>query len=535
MKSKFPIPLFPIFFAISPLWTLLARNPGEIIPAMAIRFSLLFIALTWCMIGIVYVLTRDTLRSIIIGTLIIWSIDSSGHTYRMLAGYFSPPFSDWLQPIVLALSALLVIFLAQKDVWQRLKPERWGRASIPYLNLLSVLSLLFAIWPILQFWKEARDDTPISWSESFQPREISFTKPSSPPDIYYIILDGYGRQDVLEQVYGFNNEEFLSFLRSRGFFIADQARSNYVQTPLSLSSSLNFDYINFAEEYAGSKSINRLPLFSLLRENRTRRILEQTGYRFVTSSSGFPFTEFTDADVYLSPYLSTLNELERFYLSTTALDPLISKDTPSGNALRYYLPLPGYTASRQRILYSLVELTKIPHLEGPKFVFVHIVGPHPPFVLDRHGEAVHPNRPYLAGDGEAFGGSPEEYQRQYIDQLIYINSQIELAVDSILKNSSRPPVILIQGDHGPGSLLRRDSLEKSCLFERTSILSAYYLPEGSPLLSADISPVNSFRVIFNTYFDANLDLLPNRTYFSPKSWPYDFSDVTNRTERSCQQ
>jgi hypothetical protein len=119
--------------------------------------------------------------------------------------------------------------------------------------------------------------------------------------------------------------------------------------------------------------------------------------------------------------------------------------------------------------------------------------------------------------------------------LIYINSQIELAVDSILKNSARPPVILIQSDHGPGSLLRRDSLEKSCLFERTSILSAYYLPEGSPMLHADISPVNSFRVILNTYFDANLDLLPNITYFSPQSWPYDFTDVTNRIERSCQQ
>src|SRR5215211_254514 len=243
MKGKFPIPLFPIFFAISPLWTLLARNPGEIVPAMAIRFSLLFIGLTWLMIWVVYLLTHDALRSIIIGTLIIWSIDSSGHTYRMLAGYFSPPFSYWLQPIVLVLSGLLVLFLAQKDVWRRLKPERWGTGSISYLNVLSILSLLFAIWPILQFWKDAKDDTPIPWNESFTPREIGFTVPGSPPDIYYIILDGYGRQDVLEEVYGYRNEEFLSYLRSRGFFVADEAHSNYIQTPLSLSSSLNFDYI----------------------------------------------------------------------------------------------------------------------------------------------------------------------------------------------------------------------------------------------------------------------------------------------------
>ena len=534
MKGKFSIPLFPTLFAIYPIWTLLARNPGEIVPAMAIRFSLLFIALTWLMIWLVYLLTKDSLRSIIIGTLMIWSIDSSGHTYRMLIGYFSPPFSNWLYPLLLVLSALLIIFLAQKDVWQRLRPERWGKASTSYLNWISLLSLVFAFWPMLQFWRDAKDDTPISWRESFTPQEISFTKPASPPDIYYIVLDGYGRQDVLENVYGFNNAAFISFLTSRGFFIADQAHSNYVQTPLSLSSSLNFDYINFAEEYAGSRSINRLPLFSLLRESRARTILEQTGYRFIATSSGYPFTEFTDADVYLSPYLSTLNELERFYLTTTALDPMISRDSPMGNWLRYYLPLPGYEASRERILYSLNELKKIPALDGPKFVFVHIVGPHPPFVLNQHGEAVNSTRPYLAGDGEAFGGSAAEYQQQYIEQLIYINSQIQTAVDLILEKSARPPVILIQGDHGPGSLLIRDSLEKTCLLERTSILSAYYLPDGSSLLAQDISPVNSFRLILNAYFGTNLALLPNRTFFSPQSWPYDFTDVTDKIEPRCE-
>ncbi len=534
MKGTFSFPLFPTLFAIYPIWTLLARNPGEIVPAMAIRFSLLFIALTWLMIWLTYLITHDTLRSLIIGTLITWSIDSSGHTYRMLIGYFSPPFSDWLYPILILLSALLVIFMAQEEVWRKLRPEHWGKASIPFLNLLGILSLIFAVWPIIQFWQDARDDTIISWSRSFTPQEVSISEPASPPDIYYIILDGYGRQDVLQNVYGFNNDDFVSYLESRGFFIAERARSNYVQTPLSLSSSLNFDYINFAQEYAGSKSINRLPLFSLLRNSRARMVLEQADYQFIATSSGYPFTEFTDADVYLSPYLSTLNELERFYLSTTVLDPLISADTTIGNTLRHYLPLPGYEASRDRILYSLNQLTKIPEREGPKFVFVHIVGPHPPFVLNRRGEVVKPSGPYLAGDGEAFGGSPAEYQQQYIEQLIFINSQVQEAVEAILEKSVHPPIILIQGDHGPGSLLRRDSLENTCLFERSSILSAYYLPNNSSSLPQDISPVNSFRVILNAYFGTNLDFLPNYTYFSPQSWPYDFTDITDQIETSCE-
>ena len=46
------------------------------------------------------------------------------------------------------------------------------------------------------------------------------------PDIYYIILDGYARADILEELYNYDNSEFLEFLEQRGFFVADQGRAN---------------------------------------------------------------------------------------------------------------------------------------------------------------------------------------------------------------------------------------------------------------------------------------------------------------------
>ncbi len=64
------------------------------------------------------------------------------------------------------------------------------------------------------------------------------------PDIYYIILDGYGRGDVLKSVYGFDNEKFYNELENRGFFIARKSNANYAQTTLfSLASSLNMEYL----------------------------------------------------------------------------------------------------------------------------------------------------------------------------------------------------------------------------------------------------------------------------------------------------
>ncbi len=68
------------------------------------------------------------------------------------------------------------------------------------------------------------------------------------PDIYYIILDEYGREDKLRDEFGYDNTPFLRELTKRGFFVAKHSRSNYLQTDLSLTSSLNMRYLVSIEE-----------------------------------------------------------------------------------------------------------------------------------------------------------------------------------------------------------------------------------------------------------------------------------------------
>ena len=45
-------------------------------------------------------------------------------------------------------------------------------------------------------------------------------------------------------------------------------------------------------------------------------------------------------------------------------------------------------------------------------------------------------------------------------------------------------------------------------------------------LYPEITPVNTFRLLFRELFDAELELLPDRTYFSSYRDPLDFEDVT---------
>ena len=59
-----------------------------------------------------------------------------------------------------------------------------------------------------------------------------------------------------------------------------------------------------------------------------------------------------------------------------------------------------------------------------------------------------------------------------------------------------------------------------------SILNAYYLPDQNPnLIYEHITPVNSFRLIFNTYFNESFDLLEDRSYYQYDG-RYNFTDVT---------
>ncbi|MBC7815356.1 MAG: hypothetical protein IAG10_00490, partial [Planctomycetaceae bacterium] len=109
------------------------------------------------------------------------------------------------------------------------------------------------------------------------------------PDIYYIILDGYGRNDVLQKYYDFDNSEFLDSLRQRGFYVADKSCTNFTATAFSLSSSLNMRYHESYSSLRGYKT-----LAEMSRDHDVGRCLRERGYKLVHFNTRYPGSSCSD-------------------------------------------------------------------------------------------------------------------------------------------------------------------------------------------------------------------------------------------------
>jgi hypothetical protein len=334
--------------------------------------------------------------------------------------------------------------------------------------------------------------------------------PENPlPDIYYIILDMYGGSIGLKEKLGYSNDEFLDYLRNKGFYVAEGSYSNYAQTYLSLASSLNMQYIHDTTESRGGESKSLIPLAKSIKDNKVYRFLKLQGYRYIHFRSRWGATrynQYADANIGLVSIIER-SDFTEMLMSTTMLLPLNS---------RY-----RYTVKRKKDLYAFARLQEMPDIEGPKFVLAHFLLPHPPFLFGPHGEEIIFTERQLAGD-------PTRYRTYYLGQLIFLNKKLRSVIDQILSKSTNPPIIILQGDHGLGISAEEEA--RGDYAKRMSILNAYHLPHnGTRLLSDSISPVNSFRLIFRHYFHAQYDLLDDRSFYSSYDQSFKFIEVSRQT------
>lgn len=476
--------LHPFLFALYPILELRNHNITYVDADALFRPVVLSVLLTGLLWIVFRLLFGDWQKSGIITTLVVIAFFTYGQVFIEIESAFGIVIRH--RYLTLLYAGLLLLF-GILILWKVRRPG----ALINFLTVTGGVLILFSMARMLQHdlsvYQAARRSSSL---QSSLIQTVSETEAALKPDIYLILLDAHTSVRTMKEEFNYDASGFQEQLENLGFYMAECAQSNYPITNLSITSTF---YANYHQEPT------LYPVYSSL----VMETLRSEGYQVITfenrSNGHFDIGE----DLRLSRnqrllsgvgLTGGLSEFEVMLWKTTFAR--IGYDMPqlipafNVESLHEW----EYYEHYQQTYFMLDELRRLPDRQGPKFVFAHFLVPHPPFIF--------------APDGEfAWSESPAA---GYVSNAEFIDSQIVSVVAEIIRKSKTPPVIIIMGDHGATGVPRRETPQR-----RMSILNAYYVnAQAKQDLYKTITPVNSFRVVFNNYFGTDYPLLEDRSYHS---------------------
>jgi len=518
------IVVHPLLFAMFFVLALYSANANEVSPSeiimpliAAIGFALLVLLLALLLIGLIRKLKKpqkpskpyqiwDLNKAAIIASIFVVLFFTFGHIIAAITG------GQVTLGLLLPLVWLAIFFVGAYFVVMT-------RKDLHKLTVaLNIVAITLVIIPAISIVVNETNYTGkyATVTGEMDINSDDLVKPETLPDIYYIILDRYASASTLREVYDFDNSEFINYLSSKGFYVANESRANYTKTRSSLASSLNMDYINYLSDQYGEKYQDLGPIYEIMEDNVVWRLLKSVGYEFVYFGSWWePTRENVYADV--SSSYAQIPDFTNLVLKTTLAYPI---------AATLGLIDDSSTTHYNCALYTFNHIAEMSDNVEPIYVFAHMLLPHPPYVFDKEGN-------YLTAEA----ASKKSREVNYIEQLTATNDMATELIDGLLSSSKVRPIIILQADEGPfprGTdfpTFKWEDASEIELKEKYGILNAYYLPDiTEDVLYPSITPINSFRLIFNLYFGADFMLLPDKSYAFYGDHPYKFFDVTDKVK-----
>lgn len=503
-RRQVSIYFHPILIGVYAVLYLLASNINQMSPAAALRVGGMVLAGSLLLYAILRLILRDTGRSALLASFWLMLLFAYGHVYELVEGKAWGGFTYGKHRYLIAV--WLVIFLAGS--WWLLRKLK---VVLPLNRILNIVSVALLVFPLLQIGQfvyqsqraSAGSSTAVGCAQGTTAGcAVTTEEGTATPDIYYIILDGYSRADVLEKLYNLDITPFMDEMRAMGFVFPECTQSNYAITPFSMFASLNMDYVQGYPDifYQGSSldQVQTVGISRYIHSSQVRQFLEERGYQTIAFETDYWWLNLTDADLYIvgndNPLIKysksyEISNFEEMFIRTTALRILSETNQRFSRQLTKQIRTPDerrYAVTR----FVLEEVEKVPELPGKKFVYFHLVAPHPPYVFDQGGNFVE----YDSRNGD---------DPAYPNEIIYLNKRVTALARRLIEKSTTPPIIIIQADHGWDPRYR------------LQILNAYYLPGGGDtMLYPEITPVNTFRLVFNYYFGAQYELQEDASYFS---------------------
>jgi hypothetical protein len=289
-------------------------------------------------------------------------------------------------------------------------------------------------------------------------------------------------------------DKFKEFLISRNFVVYEGSKAGANSTLHQL-----FTRLNYQETPYELTQENMDIWFGGIADNRMMKFMKDQGYATVT------FNEMSYA-------YSSAQEIQNVdysfdYEDVPATDlgvffdnfGILVADNTMINVFSKFYKRSGSNQHSSMIFYTTKKIGDLQEISSPKFVYVHLIFPHLPYMFDQDGNV---NLPEVYTNYDYYLGN---YQ-------FAIKLAMEM-VDNILSEYSptQQPVIVLQSDHGFRNLKDKNTdVQPLPDYPREFGLNILYarLMQGyeASYSAQEVDPINTFPVIFNYLFEVNIPL-----------------------------
>ena len=398
-KKKKSLVIHPFLFAIFPVVFAYAHNIhfltiDEIVIPLGISLGIAIVL--WLVLS--FPLNKK--KSALIVSLALVLFFTYGHIYILLnidSGIESELTRHrYLLPLFIGVLIVGVVYFV------RTRRELYNVTTI--VNAISVAIVIISLGEIGVFYIER--DQYIENSSELVTQNMNLVNMEKLPNIYYIIFDGYGGDKVFKNEFGYDNSEFTGFLKNNGFYIPENARSNYVMTHLSVVSVLVMQHLTFIEELA-AESKDEVQLLSTMPTNKVMTDLKNAGYTIV------------NFDSVTGKYLKNISDFFLCKNNAITNSKLVAELTKTSILRPIYVKI-FVGDYRETILCMFSELPTVTQkVEEPVFVFAHFLIPHPPYIFGPNGESVTPESLEL-------GNKSWKNKEAFVNQVKFANKQTQL-------------------------------------------------------------------------------------------------------------
>ncbi|KAF5083744.1 hypothetical protein DSECCO2_85460 [anaerobic digester metagenome] len=513
-------PFHPFFFVIFLIISIFTINL-KILSFTALLAPIFFFFITILFILIISVLLKREYKKI--GIIITFFLIMN-YLYFPMTEYISSFFPltllfqlyglIFIISIVLIIICIWIVYHGQFSFIQSL--TKFLNVITFFLLIICVANFIFINFSVI--WVNDSSSS-MNIPDNYITQDIAPSKLNQ-RDFYFIIIDRYPGSETLQEIYNFNNNQFISNLSKHGFHVINNSRSNYGQTGLSLPSILNMAYLHSSK--ISDKEIE---------DNNILKFFNMMNYTTIHISSNWITTQNNaNADVVINQYGSDMKKIK-----SKMLEESIWKITLIDRTLSYqfYYVIRVYLLGLPRPSSSIKEIDKIVQKAGIEDTDKFIRGTFANISLI----STNPNNTYSFAHINGWEGlSDDQNNHTYIEKILSVNDIIIKTIDDILSNSDPDPVIIIISDHGIKPNINqienhKDFLKNWSCIPNYSINEGYitnmdyltnnfqalYLPSGgNDKIYSNITPVNIFRIVFNYYFNSSFEILDDKSFWKSR-------------------